>query len=130
MSFIRFSYQRSCCFLKEALNKSHRDRCGQNGPQARRLGGRIPAAGCNRQANKASGLLSPQPGGLKPFVDFCGVACSGKTAVGIAQHSRLQKSANALQRSSWDFISPSSRKEGFLKHSSLQNRRIHGASNA
>jgi hypothetical protein len=40
--------------------------------------------------------------GLKPFVDFCGVARSGETAAGIAQHSRLQKSANALQRPSWD----------------------------
>ena len=32
----------------------------------------------------------------------CGVARSGETAAGIAQHSRLQKSANALQRPSWD----------------------------
>jgi hypothetical protein len=63
--------------------------------------------GCKCQANAAPGLLSPQPKGLKPFVDFCGVARSGKTAEGIAQHSRLQKSANALQRPSWDLISAS-----------------------
>jgi hypothetical protein len=63
--------------------------------------------GCNREANTAPGLLSPQPKGLKPFVDFCGVARFGKTTAGIAQHSRLQKSANALQRPSWDFISGS-----------------------
>jgi len=71
-------------------------------PQARRLCRRIPAAGCNCKANEASGQLSTQPGGLKPFVDFCGVARSGKTAAGIAQHSRLQKSAIGFQRSSWD----------------------------
>jgi hypothetical protein len=65
--------------------------------------------GCNYKANAASGLLSQQPEGLKPFVDFCGVARSGKTAAGIAQHSRLQKSANALQRSSWDLLSGSLR---------------------
>jgi hypothetical protein len=110
---------------------------------------------------KPPGRLSPQPGGLKPFVDFClavsrrsrppdcfagydaapaarrcGVARSGETAAGIdslaparlaltglpaanlpkqlpqlrvAQHLRLQKSANALQRPSWDFISASLR---------------------
>jgi hypothetical protein len=63
--------------------------------------------GCKRQANTAPGLLSPQPAWLKPFVDFCGVARSGETAAGIAQHSRLQKSANALQRPSWDLISAS-----------------------
>ena len=51
-------------FHREALIKSHSDRCGKNGPQARRLGGRIPAVGCNREANKASGLLSAQPFGL------------------------------------------------------------------
>ena len=69
--------------LKETLIKSHRDRCGKNGPRARRLGASIPAAGCKRQANTAPGLLSPQPEGLKPFVDFCGVARSGETAAGI-----------------------------------------------
>ena len=153
---------------REALIKSHRGRCGKNGPRARRLGASIPAVGCRngceatagqakRQANTAPGLLSPQPKGLKPFVDFClavsrrsrpsdcfagydaapaarrcGVARSGETAAGIdslaparlaltglpaanlpkplpqlrvAQHSRLQKSANALQRPSWDLIS-------------------------
>jgi hypothetical protein len=63
--------------------------------------------GCKRQANTAPGLLSSQPVGLKSFVDFCGVARSGETAEGIAQHSRLQKSANALQRPSWDLISGS-----------------------
>jgi hypothetical protein len=132
---------------KEALIKSHRGRCGKNWPRARRLGASIPAVGCRngceatagqakRQANEAPGLLSPQPGGLKPFVDFCGVARSGETAAGIdslaparlaltglpaanlpkqlpqlrvAQHSRLQKSANALQRPSWDLISASLR---------------------
>ena len=103
-----------------------------HGPRARRLGRSIPAAGCKCQANTAPGLLSPQPAGLKPFVDFClavsrrprpadcfagydaapaarrcGVARSGETAAGIAQHSRLQKSANALQRPSWDLISAS-----------------------
>jgi hypothetical protein len=31
----------------------------------------------------------------------------GETAAGIAHHSRLQKSANALQRPSWDLISAS-----------------------
>ncbi|MEI7962544.1 MAG: hypothetical protein WCI42_01790, partial [Verrucomicrobiota bacterium] len=46
-------------------------------------------------------LGSPQPDGLKSVVDFCGVARSGKTAEGIAQHSRLQKSVTALQRPSW-----------------------------
>jgi hypothetical protein len=81
-----------------------------HGPRARRLGTSIPAAGCKRQANTAPGLLSPQPEGLKPFVDFCGVARSGETAAGIAQHSRLQKSANSFQRPSWDFISASLRK--------------------
>ena len=88
--------------FREPLIKSHRGRCGKNGPRARRLRGRIPAVGCNREANTAPGLLSPQPGGLKPFVDFCCVARSGETAAGIAQHSRLQKSANALKRPSWD----------------------------
>ena len=91
----------------EALIKSHRGRCGKNEPRARRLGASIPAVGCKRQANTAPGLLSPHPGGLKPFVDFCGVSRSGETAAGIAQHSRLQKSANALQRPSWDLISAS-----------------------
>jgi hypothetical protein len=94
---------------KEALIKSHRGRCGKNGPRARRLRGSIPAAGCNREANEASGLLSPQPNGLKAFVDFCRVARSGETAAGIAQHSRLQKSATVLQRPSWDLISVSLR---------------------
>ncbi len=89
-----------------------------HGPRARRLGTSIPATGCRngceatagqakRQANTAPGLLSPQPGGLKPFVDFCGVARSGETAAGIAQRSRLQKSANGIQRPSWDLISAS-----------------------
>ena len=117
---------------REPLIKSHKGRCGKNGPRARRLGASIPAVGCKRQANTAPGLLSPQPAGLNPFVDFClavsrrsrppdcfagydaapaarrcGVARSGETAAGIAQHSRLQKSANALQRPSWDLISGS-----------------------
>jgi len=83
---------------KEELMKSHRGRCGKNGPRARRLGASIPAVGCKCQANTAYGLLSPQPYGLKSFVDFCGVVRSGETAAGIAQHSRLQKSATALQR--------------------------------
>jgi hypothetical protein len=91
----------------EALIKSHRGRCGKNWPRARRLGTSIPAAGCKCQANAAPGLLSPQPAGLTSFVDFCGVACSGETTAGIAQRSRLQKSANALQRPSWDLISAS-----------------------
>jgi hypothetical protein len=47
--------------------------------------------GCNREANTAPGLLSPQPEGLKPFVDFCRVGRLGETAAGIAQRSRLQK---------------------------------------
>jgi len=47
------------------------------------------------------------PRGLKSFVDLSGVARSGKSAAGIAQRLRLQKSANALQRSSWDLISGS-----------------------
>jgi hypothetical protein len=101
------------CPVKEALIKSHRGRCGKNGPRARRLGTSIPAVGCKCQANTAPGLLSPQPEGLKPFVDFCSVARSGETAAGIAQHSRLQKSANALQRPSWDLISASLR-DGLL----------------
>ena len=55
-----------------------------HGPRARRLGASIPAAGCKCQANavgpratprsqRLCGLWlgSPQPGGLKPFVDFC-----------------------------------------------------------
>ena len=90
---------------KEPLIKSHRGRCGKNWPRARRLRGRIPVVGCNREANTAPGLLSPQPGGLKPFVDFCGVTRSGETAAGIVHHSRLQKSANALQRPLCDLIS-------------------------
>ncbi len=96
---------KSC--IRETLIKSHRGRCGKKWPRARRLGASIPAVGCKRQANTAPGRLSPQPGGLKPFVDFCGVARSGETAAGIAQRSRLQKSANALQRPSWDLISAS-----------------------
>jgi hypothetical protein len=63
--------------------------------------------GCKLQANEAPGRLSPQPEGLKPFVDFCGVARSSETAAGIAQRSRLQKSANGIQRPSWDLISAS-----------------------
>jgi hypothetical protein len=63
--------------------------------------------GCNREANTAPGLLSPQPEGLKPFVDFCGVARWGETAAGIAQRSRLQKSTTGFQRPSWDLISAS-----------------------
>ena len=125
---------------KETLIKSHRGRCGKNGPRARRLGTSIPAVGCKCQANTAPGRLSPQPEGLKPFVDFClavsrrarpsdcfagydaapaarrcGVARSGETAAGIAQRSRLQKSANALQRPSWDLISGSLVREGAAK---------------
>ena len=92
---------------REALIKSHRGRCGKNGPRARRLGTSIPAVGCKCQANAAPGLLSPQPAGLKPFFDFCGVARSSETAAGIAQRSRLQKSANGIQRPSWDLISAS-----------------------
>jgi hypothetical protein len=53
-----------------------------HGPRARRLGTSIPAVGCRNgceatagqakcQANTAPGLLSPQPHGLKSFVDFC-----------------------------------------------------------
>ncbi len=61
----------------------------------------------NREANTAPGRLSPQPEGLKPFVDFCGVARSVETAASIAQRSRLQKSANGIQRHSWDLISGS-----------------------
>jgi hypothetical protein len=143
-------------WLREALIKSHRGRCGKNGPRARRLGTSIPAAGCRNGCEATAGqakcqantvgpratprsqrlcglwLGSPQPSGLKPFVDFClavsrrsrppdcfagydaapaarrcGVARSGETSAGIAQHSRLQKSANALQRPSWDLISAS-----------------------
>jgi hypothetical protein len=45
--------------------------------------------------------------GLKPVVDFCGVACSGETAAGIAKRSRLQKSATAIQQPSWDLFSAS-----------------------
>jgi len=156
----RTFFQIGWLFLQEALIKSHRGRCGKNWPRARRLGASIPAVGCKRQANTAPGLLSPQPKGLKPFVDFClavsrrarpsdclngtllpqssavpsgsllwrasprllpeawfagydaapaarrcGVARSGETAASIAQHSRLQKSANDLQRPSWDFFS-------------------------
>lgn len=56
---------------REPLIKSHRGRCGKNGPRARRLHGRIPLAGCNREANVAPSLLSPQPAGLKSFFDFC-----------------------------------------------------------
>ena len=67
----------------------------------------IPAAGCNCKANEASGLLSTQPGGLKPFVDFCGVARSDKTAAGIAKRLRLQKLGNGFQRYSWDLFSVS-----------------------
>ncbi|MEY2905723.1 MAG: hypothetical protein RLZZ408_194, partial [Verrucomicrobiota bacterium] len=93
--------------LKEPLIKSHRGRCGKNWPRARRLGTSIPAAGCKCQANAAPGLLSPQPAGLKAFVDFCRVGRSGETAAGIAQRSRLQKSATVLQRPSWDLISVS-----------------------
>jgi hypothetical protein len=116
-----------------------------HGPRARRLRGSIPAAGCrngceatagqaNREANEAPGLLSPQPYGLKAFVDFFRVARSGETAAGIdslaparlaltglpaanlpkllpqlrvAQRSRLQKSATVLHRPSWDLISVS-----------------------
>jgi hypothetical protein len=89
--------------------------------------GAIPAVGCNREANAAPGPLSPQPGGLKPFVDFCGVARSGETVEGIdslaparlaltglpaanlpkprpqlrvAQHSRLQPSLREEARRS------------------------------
>ncbi|MEY2905589.1 MAG: hypothetical protein RLZZ408_60 [Verrucomicrobiota bacterium] len=101
-----------CRTWKDALIKSHRGRCGKNGPRARRLGASIPAVGCKRQAYTAPGLLSPQPEGLKSFVDFCSVARSGETTAGIAQHSRLQKSANGLQRPSWDFISASLKSPG------------------
>jgi hypothetical protein len=143
-------------FPKEALIKSHRGRCVKNGPRARRLGTSIPSVGCRSGCEATAGqakcqanavgpratprsqrlcglwLGSPQPKGLKPFVDFClavsrrsrpadcfagydaapaarrcGVARSGETAAGIAQHSRLQKSANALQRPPWDLISAS-----------------------
>ena len=130
--------------------KSHRGRCGKNGPRARRLRGSIPAAGCNREANEAPGLLSPQPGGLKPFVDFClavsrrprpadcfagydaapaasrcGVARSGETAAGIAQHSRLQKSATVLQRPSWDLISDSLSPVLFSGSNPIKELQIH-----
>ncbi len=47
------------------------------------------------------------PNGLKSVVDFCDVARSGETAAGIAQRSRLQKSATAIQRPSWDLFSSS-----------------------
>ena len=39
----------------------------------------------------SAGYLRNPKQGLKPFIDFCGVARSGETAEGIAQHSRLQK---------------------------------------
>jgi len=61
-----------------------------------RNGCEATAGQAKRQANTSPGLLSPQPGGLKPFVDFCGVARSGETAAGIAQHSGLQKSATGF----------------------------------
>ncbi len=110
---------------REALIKSHRGRCGKNGPRARRLGTSIPAAGCKYQANTAPGLLSSQPYGLKPVVDFCGVARSGETAAGIAQRSRLQKSATVLQRPSWDLFSASLRREkGCLRRSVFPQPRV------
>ena len=145
-----------------------------HGPRARRLRGSIPAAGCrnggeatagqaNREANEAGPratprsqrlcglwLGSPQPGGLKPFVDFClavsrrprpadcfagydaapaarrcGVARSGETAAGIAQHSRLQKSATVLQRPSWDFISVSLSPVLFSGSNPIKELQIH-----
>jgi hypothetical protein len=44
--------------------------------------------GCNCNANAVAYLLSPQnPKGLKSFVDFYGVARSGKTAAGIASQA-------------------------------------------
>ena len=43
----------------------------------------IPAAGCKRETYEVADLLSPQPEGLEPVVDFCGVAHSGETAAGI-----------------------------------------------
>ena len=49
-----------------------------------------PAVGCNSEANIAPGRLSPQPEGLKPFVDFCGVARSGETA-GVSPSARAFK---------------------------------------
>jgi hypothetical protein len=151
--------------LKEPLIKSHIGRCGKNGLWARRLRGRIPAVGCTLQENTAPGLLSPNPGGLKRYVDFCinvsrrprpldcfagynsrpatrlyGVALSGETGAGIdslaparfaltglpaanlpkplpqlcvAQHSRLNKSNNCLQRPSWYLITGSLMKLDF-----------------
>ena len=94
----------------------------------------IPAAGCKREAYDVADLLSPQPEGLEPFVDFYSVARSGETAVGIdslaparlalrvclkanlpkpppqlhvAQRARLQKSANVIQWPSLDLFSAS-----------------------
>jgi hypothetical protein len=48
-------------------------------------------------------LGSPQPDGLKSVVDFCGVARSGKTAEGIAQHSRLQKISHCSSAAFMEF---------------------------
>jgi hypothetical protein len=92
---------------REALIKMHRGRCGKNGPQERQLRARIPMRAVSAKPTQPPALLSPQPLGLKPFVDFCGVTRSGETTEGIAQRSRLQKSANALQRPAWDLISGS-----------------------
>ena len=125
-------------------------------------------------------LGSSQPGGLKPFVDFClavsrrarpsdcfagydaapaarrcGVARSGETAADIdslaparlaltglptanlhkplpqlrvVQHSRLQKSANALQRPSWDLISGSQAGRHGFREEVTSNQRSEGRS--
>jgi len=116
-----------------------KQRPGKPWAWARRLRGRIPSVGCNREATTAPDLLSRQPRGLKPFVDFCGVARSGETAAGIdslaparltlmglpaanlpkpfpqprvAQHSGLTKSVNDLQRPLWDLISGSLQADG------------------
>ncbi len=107
--------------------KSHRDRCGKKPP----TGGR--RLNCWRQPERSEWRAAwERPSSMSRLQG--GVARSGKTAAGIdslaparlalagfpfgkstrtvptvcvAQHSRLQKSANALQRSSWDFISAS-----------------------
>jgi hypothetical protein len=71
-------------------------------------------------------LGSPQPEGLKPFVDFCGVARSSETAAGIAQRSRLQKSANGIQRPSWDLISASIAPPPVVRAGHL-NPKVHSA---
>ena len=104
----------------ESVIKSHRGRCGENGPQTRRICVRIPTAGCKRKSQRTTSVPRHEDKGLWPLsyylrnpfgaVDkkeiFC-VTRLGKTASVLPLLSRLKNLPFVLQWPSWDLISAS-----------------------